>query len=60
MKNKIIFGKIIDWFIIKLFGRYLLYVRHKTLTLQYINRFERYIWNRYFAEDFHNFVERNI
>lgn len=59
MKNKTMLGKIIDWLIIKLFGWYLLYVRHKVLTLQQINKLEKYIWNRYFAKDFHKFVEKN-
>lgn len=52
-------SKIIDWLAIKVFGRYLVYVRHKALTLKKINKLEKYIWNRYFAEDFHNFVEKN-
>lgn len=52
-------NKIFDWIMFKIFPRYVFYIYKKKLSLGKVNKFEQYIWNRYFAEDFHDFIEKN-
>jgi len=51
--------KIFDWIMAKIFNKYVYCVARKKLNLEKVNRLEQYIWNRYFAKDFKNFVDKN-